>query len=143
MTKGRTLLVLTILLGGAAGCGAPEAPSPSTQTAFTCHALVIGLARETCVEDISGPGTLTVEFKPDPPGAIWDLQVSGLADLADECEFAGPYEQTRLSTLQGRGETSIRCMLSADVQRTAHEIAFKGSPDNVAGSIAVTVTLTR
>ena len=51
--------------------------------------------------------------------------------------------QTRLSTLQGRGETSIRCMLSADVQRTAHEIAFKGSPDNVAGSIAVTVTLTR
>jgi flagellar basal body-associated protein FliL len=34
---------------------------------WSCHALLIGKAQETCTGDIRGPGRLTITFRPDPP----------------------------------------------------------------------------
>lgn len=125
--------------------GRDPAPTSARVSAdvWSCHALLIGKARETCTRDIQGPGRLTITFRPDPPQGGWEVGVSGLAALAEACEFHGSYDQTRLSALQGRGETSIVCPITPSIDQAFHEIAFTGELDAAGTSMAVRVIYER
>ena len=130
-----------------AGCGEPltpvSAPQPEPIEAFSCSHLLIGLETAYCHEDVVGPGTLTVSFRPDPKETSWEIGVRGLAALAEQCEFHGRFDQTRLSALQGRGETDIFCNIAANVDRQYHEIRFENRLDAPNTAINVRVSFTR
>jgi hypothetical protein len=125
------------------GCGTPEPPTPPPEVAFRCHLLLIGSDTQSCVEDVQGPGTLEIRFKPDPPQGGWELALTGLAPLADACGFIGSYDQKRLSALQGRGETEIVCKLAPGIDRSYHELTFESRLDAANTSMGIEVTFSR
>jgi hypothetical protein len=123
-----------------------EAPTPTATEpveVFSCSHLIIGLETVFCREDVVGPGKLTVSFRPDPKETSWEISVRGLAALAEQCEFHGQFDQTRLSALQGRGEAQIACAIVADVDRQYHEFRFENLIDAPNTAIQVAVTLQR
>ena len=128
-----------------AGCAEPEKPPPAATMSevFNCSHLLIGLESVACREDVTGPGRLTVSFVPDPPETSWEIGVRGLAALAEQCEFHGTFDQTRLAALQGRGETAIVCEIAASIDRQYHEIRFENRLDAPNTAIRVTVSLQR
>jgi hypothetical protein len=129
------------------GCGEQvtpvSAPQPELVELFSCSHLLIGLETAYCHEDVVGPGTLAVSFRPDPKETSWEIGVRGLAALAEQCEFHGRFDQTRLSGLQGRGETDIVCNIAANVDRQYHEIRFENRLDAPNTAINVRVSFTR
>ncbi len=137
-----TLLSTAILL---TGCGEQtlSEPDPEPQELFSCSHLLIGLETVSCREDVVGPGTLTLSFRPDPKETSWELAIQGLAALAEQCEFHGQFDQTRLSALQGRGETDIVCAIAADVDRQYHEIRFENLLEAPNTALHVQVTFNR
>ncbi len=133
------------LLFLAAGCGEqrqPDAP-PAAVEVFSCSHLLIGLETVYCREDVIGPGRLTISFRPDPRETSWEIGVRGLAALAEHCEFRGQFDQTRLSALQGRGETDIICPIAAGVDRQYHELRFENLLDATNTAISLTVSFER
>ena len=104
-----------------AGCGDEIAHTPGaepeTVEVFSCDRLLIGLETTYCHEDVVGPGRLTLSFRPDPKETSWEIGIRGLAALAEQCQFHGRFDQTRLSALQGRGETNIICDIAASIER--------------------------
>lgn len=128
-----------------AGCGEPvtRAPKPEPVEVFNCDRLLIGLETAYCHEDVVGPGTLRLSFRPDPKETSWEIGIRGLAAVAELCEFHGQFDQTLLSALQGRGETDLVCPIAAEVDRQYHEIRFENRLDAPNTAIRVTVTLTR
>lgn len=131
----------TALLVLLAGCDSREAPAPPEEI-FACHLLLIGADAQSCIEDVQGPGTLTITFKPDPPQGSWEVGLSGLTSLAEACGFVGSYDQTRLANLQARGETEIVCEIAAGIDRSYHELAFESRLDAANTSISIEVSLT-
>ena len=127
------------------GCGgSADAPAPrATTEVFTCSRTLIGLETAFCREDITGPGELTVSFRPDPEETSWEISVRGLAALAEQCEFHGHFDQQRLSALQGRGATDIVCALDPSLDRQYHEIRFENLLDAPNTAINVSVSLQR
>jgi len=111
----------------AAGCDTPPAeapPPPALQEIFRCEHLLIAADSDSCTGDVVGPGELTLTFRPDPKTASWEMAVDGLKTLADECAFQGRFDQTRLSALQGRGETQIVCPVAGTIDRQYHTMTF-------------------
>jgi len=104
--------------------------------------MLIGLTEVSCTNDIQGPGVLRIEFRPDPSHS-WEVAVSGLAALAEQCEFRGSFDQTRLAALQGRGDTDLVCPLSETVDRPYHTLSFENLTETPNSSLAISVTLTR
>lgn len=150
MSRTRSLALLLVLVVISLGVYVPlmtgddpEPPAAEPVELWSCHALLIGTAKETCTEDVQGPGRLTIRFRPDPPQGGWEVGVSGLAALAEHCEFHGSYDQTRLSVLQGRGETAIVCPIAGSVDRGFHEIAFAGKLEAAGSSMSIEVTYER
>lgn len=146
----RSLLWVMLAIGGAVltlwmmrqAPSTPEDP-PAATTVFECRKILIGLDQASCREDIQGPGVLTVTFTPDPLQTSWEVGVRGLATLADTCEFHGRFDQTRLSNLQGRGATALRCPIDATTNRQYHEISVTSRLDTPGTSLTVTLTLAR
>ncbi len=129
-----------------AGCDPPmhtETDRARTEEAFRCHVLLIGLDDGACTEDVVGPGTLRIAFRPDPERSSWELGIRGLAALAESCEFHGSYHSTRLSAVQGRGNTDIICPIPASTDRQYHEIRFQGREETPGTAINITVTFER
>ena len=137
--RGVTISGVALLLG----CGTPDSAAPPPAEIFSCHLLLIGSDTQSCIEDVQGPGTLGITFKPDPPQGGWELALSGLAPLADACGFVGSYDQTRLTALQGRGETEIICEIAAGMDRSYHELTFESRPDTANTSMGIEVTFSR
>ncbi len=132
-----TLLLMAFVL---AGCGdrQPSAAPPPTEV-FSCAHLLIGPETVYCHEDVIGPGTLILSFRPDPKETSWEFGIQGLAALARECEFRGRFDQTRLSALQGRGEAEIVCTIEAGIDRQYHELRFENRTGTLNTSIQITV----
>ena len=142
--RGMSLLLPYYLLLSA-GCTEQPAtdPEPVPVQIFKCTQLLIGLDTGYCREDITGPGVLSVRFQPDPKETSWEISLRGLAALAEQCEFRGQFDQTRLSALQGRGETEIVCHLGEEVDRQYHELSFANQLQTTNTAITVTVTFSR
>ena len=137
-----SLCCISLLLGG---CGeqADAPPTPILDEAFTCSQTLIGRETASCREDFVGPGELTISFQPDPKETSWEIGVRGLAALAEQCEFHGRFDQTRLSALQGRGETHIVCAIAPSLNRQYHELRFENLLEAPSTAIHVRVTLAR
>ena len=136
-------LATLIILQMACDSRSPTDEAPAPVEIFACHKLLIGISEISCTEDIQGPGVLTVAFKPDPPQSSWEVAVRGLAALAEQCEFHGSFDQTRLSALQGRGETELVCPIAADVDRSFHTLSISSLTETPNSSLAISVTLVR
>jgi hypothetical protein len=121
----------------------PTEPAVTLTTVFRCHELMIGTSKVACLEDVIGPGTLLIEFVPDPPHGSWTVAVNGLKPLAEVCEFEGSFDQKRLSALQGRGKATLRCPVAADIDRPYHELAFVQDDPAPNSSLGVTVSMVR
>lgn len=121
----------------------PEPAADATVVLFDCRKVLIAHDALPCTEDVRGPGTLTLSFRPDPPQTSWEVAVTGLAALAEACEFEGSYDETRLTTLQGRGETAIRCAIGPGVDRPYHEIRVADRTGVSGFSLAVAITFER
>lgn len=121
----RPALVGVFVLAAACESPPPGNPvAPPLVEVFRCEHLLIAVDEDTCTGDVVGPGELTLSFRPDPKSASWEVAVDGLTALADECAFRGRFDQTRLSALQGRGETEIVCAIAAPVDRQYHTLSF-------------------
>ena len=140
-------LIATLAAAAAllSGCGEqrPAAPAPMPTELFNCAQTLIGLETVYCHEDVIGPGILTLSLQVDPEETSWELRIRGLAALAEQCEFHGHFDQTRLSALQGRGETEIICPIAAGVDRQYHEFSFENLLDAPNTAINVALTFTR
>ena len=134
-----TLIILPL------ACDSPPATDefPVPVEVFACHKILIGISAISCTEDIQGPGVLTIAFKPDPTQSSWEVAVRGLAALAEQCEFHGSFDQTRLSALQGRGATELVCPIAASIDRSFHELSFSSLTETPNSSLAISVTLVR
>ena len=141
MSRGLLLVALLLI----SGCEKERAEPPETEhtLVFECTQLLIGLDTGYCHEDIVGPGLLHIHFLPDPKETSWELGVRGLAALAEQCEFRGQFDQTRLSALQGRGETEIVCPITGNVNRQYHELSFENRLETTNTSISITVNFSR
>lgn len=139
------LLTTTLLFLIVSACSeqAPGQQEPVPLEIFRCQLLLIGQSEDVCREDIIAPGTLRISFKPDPVQSSWELSLSGLAALADACEFHGSFDQTRLAALQGRGETELVCPISPGVDRAYHALQFENRTETVNGSISISVVFSR
>lgn len=137
-----TLLSMAILL---TGCGEQtlSEPDPEPQELFSCSHLLIGLETVFCHEDVIGPGTLNIAIRPDPKETSWEISISGLAALAEQCEFHGQFDQTRLAALQGRGDTEIVCAIAAEVDRQYHELRFENRIEATNTSLRIQVRFVR
>lgn len=135
-------LALLLLLSGCGEQQAADGAPPPVET-FSCGRLLIGLETVYCHEDVVGPGTLSVSFEPDPKETSWEIAVRGLAALAEQCEFHGQFDQTRLSALQGRGRCELVCPISANIDRQYHELSFENLSDTINTSITVTARFRR
>jgi hypothetical protein len=140
-------MAMLALLTGVTGAGCDRAaPPPEPAVAvevFRCSEFLIGLETASCREDVTGPGMLQVLIQPDPRETSWEIGIRGLAALAEYCEFEGDFDETRLSALKGRGETTLTCPIDASVDRQFHEISFENRLNAANTSIAVTVTFSR
>ena len=141
MSRGLLLVALLLI----SGCEKERAEPPVMEhtLVFECTQLLIGLDTAYCHEDIVGPGLLRIYFLPDPKETSWELGVRGLAALAEQCEFRGQFDQTRLSALQGRGETEIVCPITGNVNRQYHELSFENRLETTNTSISITVNFSR
>ncbi len=142
MRRSLAALVLPLLVTGCSP-SAPPAETPTPVEIFSCSHLLIGVETVFCHEDVTGPGTLRVSFRPDPAETSWEVSVRGLAALAEQCEFHGQFDQTRLSALQGRGETDIVCRIAADVDRQYHELRVENRTDIPNTAINLRIIFTR
>jgi hypothetical protein len=137
------LALLTGFTGTGCDSGAPPPETPVAVEVFRCSEFLIGLETARCREDVTGPGVIEVVLQPDPRETSWEIGIRGLAALAEYCEFKGDFDETRLSALKGRGETTLTCPIDASVDRQFHEISFENRLSAVNTSIAVTVTFSR
>ena len=136
---------MTTALLAMTGCEQPSTESAESEPiqVFECTQLLIGLDTGYCREDIVGPGVLNIQFLPDPRETSWELSVRGLAALAEQCEFRGQFDQTRLSALQGRGETEIVCAINAVIDRQYHELSFENRQETTNTATAINVIFAR
>jgi hypothetical protein len=143
MARWLGLAVFAALLIAACAEEHTAPPEPVAVEVFSCTHVLIGLETVHCREDVVGPGTLSLSIRPDPKETSWELGIKGLAALAEHCEFHGQFDQTRLSALQGRGETGLVCPIAADVDRQYHELRIENRLDTPNTAISVSLSYSR
>jgi hypothetical protein len=136
-------LLLAVVLLSASACEPEVRPDKLPDTVFDCRLMLIGKTSETCLEDVVGPGLVTVSIRPEPEKASWELGIRGLVALSEACAFEGSFDQTRLASLQGRGAVSLTCRVGDSVSRPYLQIRFEQREEMPNTAIQVAVTFER
>lgn len=139
----RLLFAAAALFTGACTEPGTEQSALPLLEVFHCQKLLIGSSEASCREDVIGPGVLRIVFNPDPPQGSWEVSISGLAALAESCEYHGSFDKTRLSNLQGRGETALVCPVASNIERAYHELRFENRMPSAVGSMSIAVRYVR